>query len=324
MGGNGFTLSVVKKSCALGYYSFGHEVGHSMGLAHNPEETTNTLFLQGHGHLIQPGSGPRGYRTILAYSAQGHRDRKNYYSNPAVLLPETGTATGKVGVSNNAAVLNMNRFRMAGVGDESSACFDGLLISQPPLSASPVPVPVPTTIATTTNNITTTSIATTTTTTNSISITTASTNPSGCLFPQRVPILQTLKTRKNVKKASVCLGICLAHNRCTHFKWRRRTCFLLSVTMTKKGGFVSGPRDCIQSPTSNPLIDCSTSNVVPHLKTIKAQRRIRKASACQQNCQSQQGCSHWKWKKSKKTCFLLAVVMSRKPGFSSGSISCPT
>ena len=109
--GSGFTLSVVKKSCALGYYSFGHEVGHSMGLAHNPEETTNTAFSQGHGHLIQKGSNARGYRTILAYSAQGHRDRRNYYSNPAVLLPETGTPTGEVGISNNAAVLNMNRFQ---------------------------------------------------------------------------------------------------------------------------------------------------------------------------------------------------------------------
>ena len=172
--GSGFTLSVVKKSCALGYYSFGHEVGHSMGLAHNPEETTNNLFSEGHGHLIQPGSAARGYRTILAYSAQGHRDRKNYYSNPALLLPETGTATGKVGVSNNAAVLNMNRFRMAGVGDESSACFDGLLISRPPLLASPVSVPVPTNVATTTNKITTPSTTTTTTITNNISTTTPS------------------------------------------------------------------------------------------------------------------------------------------------------
>ena len=110
--GSGFTLSVVKKSCALGYYSFGHEVGHSMGLAHNPEETTNTAFSQGHGHLIQKGSNARGYRTILAYSAQGHRDRRNYYSNPAVILPETGTPTGEVGISNNAAVLNMNRFQI--------------------------------------------------------------------------------------------------------------------------------------------------------------------------------------------------------------------
>merc|ERR1719445_896711 len=133
-----------------------------MGLAHNPEETTNTAFSQGHGHLIQKGSAPRGYRTILAYSAQGHRDRKNYYSNPAVLLPETGTPTGKVGVSNNAAVLNMNRFRMAGVGDESSACFDGLLISRPPLLASPVPVPIPST-----------------TTTSTSTKSTVSTNPSG-------------------------------------------------------------------------------------------------------------------------------------------------
>ena len=217
--GSGFTLSVVKKSCALGYYSFGHEVGHSMGLAHNPEETTNTLFPQGHGHLIQPGPGSRGYRTILAYSAQGHRDRKNYYSNPAVLLPNTGTPTGKVGVSNNAAVLNMNRFRMAGVGDESSACFDGLLISRPPLLASPVPVPVPTTIASTTNNITTTSITTATTTTNNMSTTTTSTNPSGEIYLLRIAtkdLTELIKSNKNLFENAVFLQAAYSHRECLY------------------------------------------------------------------------------------------------------------
>ena len=48
----GNTVSVTKKSCALGYYSFGHEIAHNLGAKHNPEKSTNTQFPEGHGHLI--------------------------------------------------------------------------------------------------------------------------------------------------------------------------------------------------------------------------------------------------------------------------------
>ena len=33
----GNTVSVTKKSCALGYYSFGHEIGHNFGAGHNTQ-----------------------------------------------------------------------------------------------------------------------------------------------------------------------------------------------------------------------------------------------------------------------------------------------
>ena len=118
----GYTLSVVQKSCALGYYSFGHELGHNMGLNHNPEVVTNHYHPLGHGHLIQQGAGHTGYRTILAYSAPGHEHRVNYYSNPGVRHSVTGTLTGRDGVSNNAGVLIKNRIGMAAVGDEARAC----------------------------------------------------------------------------------------------------------------------------------------------------------------------------------------------------------
>ena len=42
---NGLTLSVTRKSCATGYYSFGHELGHNFGCNHNPEASTNTRYL---------------------------------------------------------------------------------------------------------------------------------------------------------------------------------------------------------------------------------------------------------------------------------------
>ena len=115
---NGHTLSVTEKKCAVGYFSFGHEIGHNYGCKHNPEESTNTAYPYGHGHLIAGG-----YRTILAYTAPNHETRANYYSNPAIDLPATGTSTGVEGLSNNAAVLLRNRFAMAALGDESSQCL---------------------------------------------------------------------------------------------------------------------------------------------------------------------------------------------------------
>jgi hypothetical protein len=115
--GNGLTLSVTEKKCSVGYYSFGHEIGHNYGCKHNPEESTNTEYPYGHGHLIDVG-----YRTILAYTAPNHKTRVNYYSNPSIDLPATGTPTGVEGLSNNAAVLLLNRFAMESLGDESSQC----------------------------------------------------------------------------------------------------------------------------------------------------------------------------------------------------------
>ena len=116
------TMSVVKKSCAVGYYSFGHEVGHNIGLHHDPATDNNTDYNDGHGHLIAQGSAATGYRTILAYHAKGHGDRVNYYSNPGIKYPDTGTATGTPGRSNNAALLMRNRMRLAAIGDESGFC----------------------------------------------------------------------------------------------------------------------------------------------------------------------------------------------------------
>ena len=69
------------------------------------------------------GTNSNGYRTILAYSSEGHRHRVNYNSNPNVILPDTGTPTGLAGISDNAAVLTRNRFMLAALGDESAGCY---------------------------------------------------------------------------------------------------------------------------------------------------------------------------------------------------------
>ena len=152
--GSGLTLIAAQKSCALGYYSFGHEIGHNFGAHHNIEAGRNNKFSYGHGHLIEAGQSSTGVRTIMAYNAQGHRERVNYYSNPDVTYPGTGTPTGVEGVSNNAAVITKNRFAMAALGDESSTCSS----SGTPSSVT-TSNPVTSTTATTSNPVTTSTSA---------------------------------------------------------------------------------------------------------------------------------------------------------------------
>ena len=48
-----------------------------------------------------------GYRTIMAYSAPGHRTRVNYYSSPNIVYE--GFPTGVANVSNNARLITANR-----------------------------------------------------------------------------------------------------------------------------------------------------------------------------------------------------------------------
>ena len=45
-------FSVTAKSCATGYYSFGHEIGHNFGANHNREKFDSHSGI-GYGHLIQ-------------------------------------------------------------------------------------------------------------------------------------------------------------------------------------------------------------------------------------------------------------------------------
>jgi hypothetical protein len=48
--------AVVKRSCATGYYSFGHEIGHIQGADHNVEASTSpSRFLDNHGYIIRSG-----------------------------------------------------------------------------------------------------------------------------------------------------------------------------------------------------------------------------------------------------------------------------
>ena len=118
----GRTLSWVKKECAIGFFSLGHEVGHNLGAGHNVEAHGRALFRSGRGHLIKKGKYYTGLSTIMTYPRLGHEIRTNYYSNPDVIHPLTGTPTGDRRRSNNAAVIRRNIAKLAAVGDESGSC----------------------------------------------------------------------------------------------------------------------------------------------------------------------------------------------------------
>merc|ERR1712121_349523 len=121
----------------------------------------------------------------------------NYYSNPEVLLPATGTPTGVAGQADNADVLIRNRFKLAAVGDESITCK--------PTEFTPAPTPVSTTTLETTTPETeppTTTIDTTTTeevpSTPTIETTTPKEEPSTTIIdtstPEEVPSTPTIET----------------------------------------------------------------------------------------------------------------------------------
>jgi hypothetical protein len=92
-------FSVVHYECALGYYSFAHEIGHLQGADHNHQQNTNPIYSYGHGYVYSAGN----WRTIMAYSINGET-RIQYFSNPNVTY--NGVAMGTSNRNNNARVLN--------------------------------------------------------------------------------------------------------------------------------------------------------------------------------------------------------------------------
>ena len=96
-------FGVVNKSCATGYYSFGHEIGHMQGLNHDPIASPGTTpYAYGHGY--QSSNASPSWRTIMAYNCSPSCSRLQYFSNPN--LNYNGLAMGTPTVSDNTRVLN--------------------------------------------------------------------------------------------------------------------------------------------------------------------------------------------------------------------------
>lgn len=116
---SGATIGTLSKNCITGYYSFGHEVGHIVGAMHNRETGgINKPYPTAYGYLMRPPV-ESGYRSILAYTADGYDKRVNYYSSPGLTFQSIPTGTAE---DDNAKLLMERRFLMAAVGDESMGC----------------------------------------------------------------------------------------------------------------------------------------------------------------------------------------------------------
>lgn len=101
-------FTVVARSCATGYYSFAHEIGHNMGANHDPANASGSPYAYGHGYQ-RPANG---WRTIMAYACSGAScTRINYWSNPNKTY--NGVAMGTTATHNNARVLNQRAATVA-------------------------------------------------------------------------------------------------------------------------------------------------------------------------------------------------------------------
>jgi hypothetical protein len=94
-------FAAVHYSCATGYYSFGHEIGHLQSARHDPAtDPSTTPYAYGHGYR----SPTSAWRTIMAYACSNNCARINYWSNPAKTYG--GQAMGTTATSHNQRVLN--------------------------------------------------------------------------------------------------------------------------------------------------------------------------------------------------------------------------
>ena len=113
---NGF--SVVMLSCATGYYSFGHEMGHNMG-AHHDRYVTNGedgAYPYSHGYVNTTNK----WRTVMAYDNQCNDNgysctRIQYWSNPSVNYQgsPTGISQNASNSANNVLTLNNTAYTVA-------------------------------------------------------------------------------------------------------------------------------------------------------------------------------------------------------------------
>lgn len=95
-----YAFSVIYTQCATGYYSFGHELGHNLGSAHDHANGSGGLYPHSFGYQEPTGA----FRTIMAYSCPGGCIRVQHFSNPYINYG--GVPTGVVDWADNALSLS--------------------------------------------------------------------------------------------------------------------------------------------------------------------------------------------------------------------------
>ncbi|MFT4517639.1 MAG: hypothetical protein ACI9JM_000016 [Halioglobus sp.] len=101
-------FSVVHHSCATGYYSFGHEIGHNQGVTHDPDNAGSSVFSYAYGYQEPFGS----FRTVMAYNCPTGCTRINHFSNPSVFY--NGLPTGIEDYTDNARAIDATAATVAG------------------------------------------------------------------------------------------------------------------------------------------------------------------------------------------------------------------
>ncbi len=125
-------FAVVSNDCLLDGRSFAHEIGHTMGLAHNREAGNSTgVFDDSYGYTDPAGQ----WRTIMSYNTcpNGPCISLNYYSNPLVFFQ--GTAMGVLAPSPIAA----DNVRTLNTTSSTVANFRVSVVDTPPTLVLPVP-----------------------------------------------------------------------------------------------------------------------------------------------------------------------------------------
>ena len=115
-------VSMTRLDCALGGFTFAHELGHNFGNDHDKYEKLNLNKPYSQGYHIK---GTK-FRTIMAYyrprDKPKNRQQINYYSNPNVKIGKKKARTGKKGKADAARMITEVRFFVASIGDESEMC----------------------------------------------------------------------------------------------------------------------------------------------------------------------------------------------------------
>jgi hypothetical protein len=114
---NGFESTayvVVKRTCATGYYSFGHELGHNMGADHDaPNANSTGPYVYNRGFVnTTPTSPATPWRTIMSYNGSPSSTRVQFWSNPNVNFPPSDPM-GVNNASDNHQVLNNTALTVA-------------------------------------------------------------------------------------------------------------------------------------------------------------------------------------------------------------------
>ncbi|MEO7650945.1 MAG: CARDB domain-containing protein, partial [Bryobacteraceae bacterium] len=102
-------FSVVGRSCATGYYSFGHELGHNMGATHGRDDNTGAGVFP-YSYAFKRTTGDK-FRTIMGYDNNCSCPRVNCWSNPGVAVKGVAAGVDPNTTNGTANYLTLNNTR---------------------------------------------------------------------------------------------------------------------------------------------------------------------------------------------------------------------